>query len=151
MYSLQNVQHHNILASINYQFEHCLTISPNVDFIYFWWIIYLKKQWNCFVTSHCCIGQVFVVSQFKFSKPAVRYTSCRFFCLRLPKVKNYKATLARGHWGPQCCKTSRIPHFSIQSAHRLRWSCQLHVPAAHYHQEHFWYSFQLEPVSILGP
>jgi hypothetical protein len=36
------------------------------------------------------------------------------------------------------------PTFSTQLAHRRRWGCQLHVPAALYPQEDSWYSFLLE-------
>jgi hypothetical protein len=37
--------------------------------------------------------------------------------------------------------------FCQQPAHRWRYSCRLHAPAALYAQEKFWYSFLLEAES----
>jgi hypothetical protein len=43
------------------------------------------------------------------------------------------------------------PTFSTKSAHRWRWGCQPHAPAALYPQQVSWYSFPLEAESTPGP
>jgi hypothetical protein len=54
-------------------------------------------------------------------------------------------------WRPIGLWDVEAPTFSIQSAHRWRWGCQPHAPAALYTQEYSWYSFLLEVESTPGP
>jgi hypothetical protein len=62
------------------------------------------------------------------------------------KVKKVKLSRNRP-WRPIGLWDVEAPTFSRQSAHRWRWGCQPHAPAALYPQEDSWYSFLLEAES----
>jgi hypothetical protein len=47
-------------------------------------------------------------------------------------AKKDRAIPVTGRGGLWDCEASKLPHFSRQSAHRWRWSCQPYVPAALY-------------------
>jgi hypothetical protein len=75
---------------------------------------------------------------------------------------SYGAALMKVRWSYRCNRPWRplglwdveAPTSARQSAHRRRWCCQPHAPAARYPsptQVYSWYSFLLEAESIPGP
>jgi hypothetical protein len=88
-----------------------------------------------------------------------RGTSVRSFCVSYSFLRVFfvcfvpskrQSYLCNRPWMPTG-RDIETPTFSRQSAHRWRWCCQPHAPAAVYLQEDSWYSFLLEAESTPGP
>jgi hypothetical protein len=70
-----------------------------------------------------------------------------FFQNKESRLKNF----CNRPWRPIGLWDVEAPTFSRQSAHRWRWGCQPHAPAALYPQEDSRYSFLLEAESTPRP
>jgi hypothetical protein len=83
-------------------------------------------------------------------RPKRRYLPLPFISVIFWFIYNHRKKVipVTGRGGPWGCETSRLPHFSRQSAHSLVVSLTLR-PAALYPQEDFWYSLLLETESTV--
>jgi hypothetical protein len=92
-------------------------------------------QLNCFYKT---------CRTFEFSGSLVMLTGVNYYW----RCKNYPYNRP---WRPGLLWDVKASTFYRQSAHRWRWGCPPHAPAALYHQEDSWYTFLLETESTPVP